>query len=53
LLPPKPIGNDTFTGSIEKGKLADFIILSKKLDKDNVFDEDLKVDATFKSGIRK
>ncbi|HEX5152703.1 MAG TPA: amidohydrolase [Parafilimonas sp.] len=49
----KTNGNDAFTGSIETGKLADFIVLNKKLDKNNVFDEGLKVDATYIGGLGK
>jgi predicted amidohydrolase YtcJ len=49
----KANGNDTFTGSIETGKLADFVILNKKLDENHVLDEDLKVNMTYVGGIRK
>jgi len=49
----KANGNDTFTGSIETGKLADFIVLNKKLDEHNVLDDDLKVNMTYVGGIRK
>ena len=49
----KANGNDTFTGSIERGKLADFIVLNKKLEESNVLDEDLKVNMTYVDGIRK
>jgi predicted amidohydrolase YtcJ len=49
----KANGNDTLTGSIETGKLADFIVLNKKLDEHTVFDADLKVNMTYVGGIRK
>jgi predicted amidohydrolase YtcJ len=49
----KASGNNTLTGSIETGKLADFIVLNKKLDEHNVFDADLNVNTTYVGGIRK